>query len=477
MSPQDPPPAAEATPPLRGLLDGFQGFHKPTDAEWQEAYVSGLIVLDTSALLDAYRLSQSARKEFLELLGRLKDRIFIPHQVAAEFHARRVDAVAERSKELADEKASLLNIAAQASGLVNRVAQRAHGKNVEASEAKNALSKAFGSAETLLNNVIADYDLDADRVALGNDPVLRQLEDILQGRVGSPPTAEQRTTDLQEGARRAEAKLAPGFKDRSKSDNPYGDYLWWAEVVRWAISSRGPVAVITNDVGKGDWTFELRGMRIGAHPQLVQEMMEKTGHRLLLATVSDLLRTAPRMLSRPQISEATLAEAQDLPAAKERTEPVLAPSPAKTDILPSGAGGITLPRAAQMMGLPYAQLEQWVRSGLIKPNATFGGLPWLSFREAVLLKVALALLEGGLPTSKVQSHAKRLRDIESWTGILLSANDRLYLTSDPAEVADTLMSTNGGIAVDLREVAQDVRGVWPAPDVNATGPELLLPDS
>ena len=79
--------------PLTGFQDEFVAYYPATDEAKSLAYSEGLIVLDTNALLDLYRLSASARHEFLAVLEKVKDRLFVPYQVALEFHTRRIDAL------------------------------------------------------------------------------------------------------------------------------------------------------------------------------------------------------------------------------------------------------------------------------------------------------------------------------------------------------------------------------------------------
>jgi hypothetical protein len=301
--------------PLADLMAGFSGYHRPTESELKTAYTGGVVALDTSALLDIYRLLPTARKELIGLLYQLRDRLFVPYHVAWEFHQRRVQACADRVAELGSEITELDKLASQCRELVNRVSQRAHGRHSEASLAKEALNAAFEKAKGLIQLVSADYDLKPDELVVGKDPVLPELTRLLGGRVGQRPDEETLLSDTQEGERRITKQVPPGYKDHAKSGNKTGDYLWWVEVIRYARSHTAEtVLIVTNDVAKGDWTYDVRGFRVGADPRLVDEMKEKAGKRLVLATVSDLLRDAPRYLQATNVSKETVAEATNLEA-------------------------------------------------------------------------------------------------------------------------------------------------------------------
>ena len=63
----------------------FPEYFRPTpegfDTLWQEA----LFALDTNILLNLYRYTADTRKKFVDVLLRMKDRCWIPNQVALEY--------------------------------------------------------------------------------------------------------------------------------------------------------------------------------------------------------------------------------------------------------------------------------------------------------------------------------------------------------------------------------------------------------
>ena len=226
---------------LTGLGEGFEAYYSASTENWIHAYRSGLIVLDTNALLDLYRLSPSARNELFAVLEALKDRIFIPHQVASEFHKRRVDAVVGRLSEIETNRTSLDDARRQALNAVRSVARRTHGREDEANATVKTLESAFETAATFVHRTADEYDLDPDSIATVEDVVLIRLKQIVEGRVGGRPSHEALEEDGREAARRAREDIPPGFKDAGKKDNSYGDYLWWAEVKRFCTGTHQDV--------------------------------------------------------------------------------------------------------------------------------------------------------------------------------------------------------------------------------------------
>lgn len=297
-------------PPLTGLLDGFGGYFEPTPGTWDVVLRQGLVVLDANAILDAYRMSPHARDDYLRVLEALRERIFVPHQVAREFHQRRLDAVRDRKKEFEEFRRQFKQRAEQTKSEIERHAGWARIDGHRVKEVADSLGAAFARAQGLVSEVKGDYDLDPGRMARGDDPVLPRLEKIFEGRVNRRPPETLLQDDLVEARRRREGKIPPGFGDIRKEDSS-GDYLWWAEVVRHVAADRRAVLIVTNDVTKGDWTFDHHGNRVGAHPFLVEEIHRVAGVPLLLATVSELLTRTQESLQ-TKVDESTFREVNAL---------------------------------------------------------------------------------------------------------------------------------------------------------------------
>src|SRR5690349_1378861 len=71
----------------------FVGFYKATKKEIDQAWEKGYFVFDTNALLNLYRYTADTRNDFLAVLKNLKDRLYLPHQIALEFHSNRLNVI------------------------------------------------------------------------------------------------------------------------------------------------------------------------------------------------------------------------------------------------------------------------------------------------------------------------------------------------------------------------------------------------
>ena len=77
------------------MKNGFEHYFKPDESALAELWDRALIVLDANVLLDLYRLPTVASSDLLSVLDGVSERIWLPHQVAAEFHRGRIGVIAK----------------------------------------------------------------------------------------------------------------------------------------------------------------------------------------------------------------------------------------------------------------------------------------------------------------------------------------------------------------------------------------------
>src|SRR5260221_6409356 len=76
----------------------FPAFYDLSDEKISELWQEGIFVFDTNMLLNIYRYTDESRNRFFEILDRLKNRIWIPYQVALEYQDSRVEVIEEQVK-------------------------------------------------------------------------------------------------------------------------------------------------------------------------------------------------------------------------------------------------------------------------------------------------------------------------------------------------------------------------------------------
>ncbi len=226
-------------------------------------------MLDTNVLTGLYRLSLPARKDALAALKVVQDRLWIPHQVGVEFlrnlNGVRGELPAAHSKvRVAIDKAKNEVVAA-------------FGDEKRFAESRSAVAEAVDEALLPLLDRLAEIAAaDPAKCSPEADPLLEDIEKLLEGRVGVPSGPDRIRLWVEEFmAWRAPNQIPPGWKDAGSAKKHTdllraGDYILWRQLLEHASTVSVPFLFVTND-GKDDWWAGERGQRTGAHPGLIEE--------------------------------------------------------------------------------------------------------------------------------------------------------------------------------------------------------------
>lgn len=195
------------------------------------------VFIDTNILLWCYRANEYARDELLFLLEIIKksNRLFFPAWVIQEYnnHLFKMNEdvfnpIKRISKDLRiklDEFERYLTLTAD-----NEFARKIREISSEVKTHINSLTKKSG-------NIREDIDCLTQGTVLGSN-----LTSLIENACIY-------------GEYRFKNKIPPGYMDKNKEDNNYGDYIIWREIVDKCSSEDGADAIIiTNDV-KEDWVY------------------------------------------------------------------------------------------------------------------------------------------------------------------------------------------------------------------------------
>ncbi|MDX3522406.1 PIN domain-containing protein [Streptomyces scabiei] len=292
------------------FLSAFDGLWRRPAADYKLGVKEYLVSIDTNVLLQLYRFTPDARHELLDVLGRLGDRLWIPHQVASEYYNRRVDAVKEHLALYTSVPKSLEEARSKALQELHTFAKRCALSEADKSKLVSPIDAAFASTLVRIKKRGEAFDLSLEKV-IDADPILESLARTLDGKTGNPFNAEEIEQLTEEAERRYDSKRPPGFKDASKSDNSYGDFFVWEQLLREASQRQTPTLFVTNDV-KDDWFRKEAGLIVGAHPLLVKEFKERCGGADFLATpLGRFLQIAKEELG-VTVSASTVAQAENI---------------------------------------------------------------------------------------------------------------------------------------------------------------------
>ena len=237
----------------KGFSDDFGHYFPPSAADIRAALTSGIIVPDASVLLSSYLYDPLPRDELMTVLERLADRIFIPHQVALEFHRKRPEVICER--------VHLIESARQA---------------LPPPAAAGNLQPDCGTVDLF-----------------ESDQVLTRLRQVLDGKVGRPLREEERWRA--EAGRRIREEIPPGYRNADER-YPYGDYFVWRQTLLEASMRNAKYLVFVTTCCTDDWYSIIKDRAVGARPELAAEAWAESRTKLVMLNISQFLECAKSCL-------------------------------------------------------------------------------------------------------------------------------------------------------------------------------------
>ncbi len=250
-----------------------------SDTEKTSLWENAIFIFDTNVYLDLYRYSQKTRSALLDAMAQLKDRIWMPNHVAHEFMKDRIEVIFEtinRHSKLQPEIEKFVKICANT--------LRIKEKDTEVCELKKYVENWVVSNENK-NLLVKD---------VSNDPVLTNLLNLYDGKVGKAFTEEELADLKQDGLQRYNKKTPPGYKDAKKiqdddDNNAFGDLIIWKEILEYAKNQKRDIVFITED-GKEDWWNIYNGKTIGPRIELRKEFVETTKQKFHMYSMDGFLR-------------------------------------------------------------------------------------------------------------------------------------------------------------------------------------------
>ncbi|WP_329888256.1 PIN-like domain-containing protein [Stenotrophomonas sepilia] len=241
----------------------FPGYYRPTQAEldalWQEGT---LVVLDTNILLHLYRVPASTRTLLLSILERLKDRLWIPHQVGIEYQRRRLGVI----RDAFSASRRLLTDIEKAHEQFKRAVQAAQPDKRGLRRIPAALTEIQTQVTRIRDDVHAAI---ADQLSPTADDFIREAIDALIGdKVGAPPESQEVLAGwYKQGAARFALQMGPGYKDAKKANSPspkffaggltfegeYGDLVLWKQIIQHTAKEGIKKVVFVTQDNKEDW--------------------------------------------------------------------------------------------------------------------------------------------------------------------------------------------------------------------------------
>lgn len=265
---------------MRGM---FPGHYQRTDEELERIWAEGLFVLDANVLLNLYRYSKKTREEYLRVLRGVRDRLWIPRRVAVEFLAGRLGAIRDQKKAYAAIEETLKSARKD---VENKLGEMHKDPGIK--EAADLRTKAKEYLDELVSDAAelkreGDFRSFEATYSPEDDEIWSAVEEIFEGKVGEGLSEVGMKEVLEEGPRRYESRVPPGYEDKNKpGDHRFGDLILWLETIERAGDGEKLVLFVTDD-RKNDWWDNTVKPPL-SRPELGNEMQERVGalfHMLL----------------------------------------------------------------------------------------------------------------------------------------------------------------------------------------------------
>ena len=251
------------------MRDLFPGWIPPDHETLEEYWREGTFAVDTSVLLDLYRFSEEARSGLLKALRSFEDRLWIPHQVALEFHRNRFGVLLDQREAEGKLLGELNQIQAD---LDKQLSQRLQGAGRrDLAPLREAVDGGFERLREKLQEAEKAHTKGLG-ASMQDDPIYDEVVELCTDRVGAPFDSERLEEVIADAKERFENEIPPGYLDAGKDERTrYGDVILWHQLREKARESGKPIVLIADDQ-KVDWVWEVRGKALGPRPELVAEM-------------------------------------------------------------------------------------------------------------------------------------------------------------------------------------------------------------
>jgi len=279
------------------LKERFAGYYRPTDDEFNKIWSSCYFVLDANILLDLYEYTPKTRKDFIEVLNKLSDMLWVPYQVALEYQRRRLDTISDHEEVYEDIK-RIRSRFKKSSGLTK-------------DEFIIKIDKMLEDIETQLAVEFSDYP----KIS-GEDKIRDEITSLLNGKVGECYDNNKLKEIYKKGETRYEERIPPGYKD---GKGHYGDLVIWFQIIDKAKHDQKSIILVTDD-RKEDWWWIHKGQTIGPRPELIQEFKSNTENQQFYMYKPDQFLEHARDFLSLEIEQEIIEEVGAISMAPRKTE-------------------------------------------------------------------------------------------------------------------------------------------------------------
>ncbi|MCY9589706.1 hypothetical protein PC41400_15910 [Paenibacillus chitinolyticus] len=279
------------------MKDTFSGFYHPSDEEFKKLWSECVFIFDTNSLLNIYRYPKDARELLLKILKNLSDRIWIPHQIAYEYHRNIHGEFINQNNAYQETK----DIITKAIGTLQQELKKLRHSNIDVSQVINKIGNIAEESKLLL-------DLQKE-LQPNLDLVKEEISSIIKTNVGEEYPQEMLDEIYKEGLERYAKHIPPGYMDSAdKKDkisyyngkiykDQYGDLVYWKQLLEYAKKEEIKSVILVTDDRKDDWWYKVRGQIKGPAPELILEFNKEVQKQFYMYQTEQFIKFAKVFLA------------------------------------------------------------------------------------------------------------------------------------------------------------------------------------
>jgi hypothetical protein len=195
----------------------FKQYYQPSNEEFEALWKDAIFSFDANVLLNFYRYTDETRKQLIEIMEKVSDRVWLTYQVGMEFHRNRREVISKQTKAYSE-----LKITAQQSvkSLKDEFGKICNKHSLLKSDELEKLADKFSEVITKKVDAIQSSHPNYNT----SDPLLDTITKLFNNKVGSPYDATQSQAIFEEGSVRYSQQIPPGYKDAAdkKGNDKYG---------------------------------------------------------------------------------------------------------------------------------------------------------------------------------------------------------------------------------------------------------------
>lgn len=278
----------------------FYGFYREPFNKENMTSENTIIVFDTNSLLNVFRFTPEASKEYFEIIQSIQDKIYIPYLVALEFHFHKSEALLLNEVNVTKFKNNFSKNwnkvkSEAAKTLFSGLSYRNDKDN---KELITYLSDLLNSKELDIENKLVEK---ISSISKNQTNIFNALVEIIQSKTGERYEQNTIINIEKEGDERYKNEIPPGFNDANKKlsrsyngikyQQKFGDLIIWKDIIIKAKEDKIKNVIFVTSDGKRDSKTDLnhkvcvgkdgngkeKYQIIGPRIELIEEMKNETG--------------------------------------------------------------------------------------------------------------------------------------------------------------------------------------------------------